>query len=350
MLAVVQNLLCSLVRCRIALRSLARPGTTLPDSISSGSAPDCSAVFLHSFPLSVQGPSKEFCVVLDIDGTLARAALELAGTPSGGDLVLSGVPYQLANGAVEFLAYLLSLPNTEVAFFSAGEASRNAKLVSALCARLPAALRPAWWLSPRIVSGTGPSGASGGRKDLRLIRSGAALENTVLVDDHDTALEPQRASLLLLAEGFGCGPTATRAEALQRAQAEHNLLRAAALIDSALDRCRCRSRGGAPGAGAPLPVETGRNGRSSSLTRELSALLGNPEGTHTEELYRRGWALLSAFSPGVRQRTGQLSGVTLGSVVVAEGHSAAGRRDASGVDSAVVVFPWSNESTTADCL
>lgn len=82
-------------------------------------------------------------IVLDIDETLTNAydekeEFELKKTPyyqesiDRGLLIDAYYPHILHHGAIEFIQWLFSLPNIEIAFFSAGHVDRNIEFVDSL--------------------------------------------------------------------------------------------------------------------------------------------------------------------------------------------------------------------------
>lgn len=290
---------------------------------------------------------------------MARPALELVDTPELGDFLLGLVPYQLANGALPFLAFLLTVPGAEVAFFSAGDAIRNDRFAWKLADSLPAALRPPWW-RPFNVTSVVAKDSPFGKKDLRLVGSRAPLEDTILVDDHDTAFSSQRGNLLLVSEGFGTfgrsvvaggrAEARSKDEAVRRARADHALMRAAGIIDAALElrgaTAASAASGGSGGGGTSSASPPG-GAAECSLSQAVAALQAEESRSHAEEIYRRGLAVLERHcAPGWARV--QLTPVT---VAAAAGGTSASRSEDEGGGgasseaeeapaAAAAVFPW----------
>ena len=136
--------------------------------------------------------------ILDIDDTLAKGYSDskdklldeqphISWFIKNGLFIETSHPHIIYPGAVEFLKYLSSIPNSKISFFSAGEAERNKIFVNELCKLANVTniykILSRKDLSPSTqYSGKGSALFSGYKKDLRKI-CGEDLETTILIDD-----------------------------------------------------------------------------------------------------------------------------------------------------------------------
>jgi hypothetical protein len=139
-------------------------------------------------------------IVVDIDGTIVSNAL-YNEAPCRDTFCCGPMRHQLGKGAVALLAALAHREDVRISFFSAGDASRNRRLVQMLGQRVAALGVPeARWQLVDVWSRQHLSGA--GAKDLTQLPRPYHLPNTLLIDDTwDVVPEGQDDNVLQVGPG-----------------------------------------------------------------------------------------------------------------------------------------------------